>query len=119
MDQLFASGRIVDGIVALVFVEAAALLAWRAFRGAGPAPLALLGNLAAGLFLLLALRGALDGSSAAWIGLCLLGALIAHLADLLLRWESARADSSARARPSLNATISLRVPKTPDPRPKR
>ena len=118
MDQIFADGRIVDWIVALVVVEAGALLAWRAARGSGPAALPLMGNLAAGLFLLLALRGALSGASATWIGLCLIAALVGHLADLLSRWESPR-DRPPAPGPNMNATISLRVPKALDPRQKR
>lgn len=44
-------------------------------------------NLAAGAFLLLALRAALAGAGPVWIAASLLGALVAHLADLALRWR--------------------------------
>ena len=122
--DLFAGGRIIDWVVGLVALEAVALLAWRAATGRGPAPLALIGNLLAGMFLLLALRNALIGDSGVRIGLCLLGALGAHRADLAGRWDGSRARAPpAASRPPKsptisNATISLRVQKSPNSRKK-
>ena len=86
---LFASGRIVDGILLLVAAEAL-LLAWLSRRG-GPALPALLANLASGAALMLALRAALVG--AGWIAVAgwLLAGLLAHCADLGLRFRSATA----------------------------
>ena len=54
MTELFASGRIVDAILVLVALEAAALLLWRRRTGRGPAPVPLLCNLASGAALMLA-----------------------------------------------------------------
>jgi hypothetical protein len=88
MGELFASGRVADLIVAVMVIEAVALLAFHHRTGRGIAPASLLSNLAAGLFLVLALRGALVGSSPAVIGLLLLGGLAAHLLDLRQRWRS-------------------------------
>lgn len=86
MAEMFASGRIVDAVIALMLLEAL-LLAWlRARRGRGPAPADVLANLAAGLFLLLALRGALVGAAWPWLAASLAAALVAHLADLARRW---------------------------------
>lgn len=87
MSHLFTTGRIVDLIVALTVVEWLALAAYHRSTGRGIAALDLLGNLLAGVFLLLALRGALLGAGWGWIGLALAAALIAHLSDLGRRWH--------------------------------
>jgi hypothetical protein len=88
--------RGVDLIVAGAALEAGAILSWRAATGRGPAPLVLLSNFLAGGFLLLALRSALSDQSSPWIAVCLLAALVAHLADLRLRWRG-RTQECARA----------------------
>ncbi|MGH1589815.1 hypothetical protein ACRBEV_17555 [Methylobacterium phyllosphaerae] len=92
---LFASGRIVDGILLLVAGEAL-LLAWLCRRG-GPSLPALLANLASGAALMLALRAALAGSG--WIAVAgfLLAGLVAHLADLGLRFRAATAQRRSPA----------------------
>ena len=88
MDELFASGRLVDLILILVVVEAAALmLYWRRFGG-GISPFDLLPNLCAGAFLLLAMRAALTGGGWMAASGCLAAAGLAHLADLYRRWRS-------------------------------
>ena len=88
MAALFVSGRIVDAILLLVAIEALVLLGVRARWGRGPAPMALLSNLASGAALMLALRAALTG--AAWTGIAawLIVALGAHLAELVLRFRN-------------------------------
>jgi hypothetical protein len=86
MTALISDGRVIDLILLLVAAEAAGLLVLRRITGRGLAPLALLANLAAGAFLLAALRCGLSGAGAAWVGLCLALALVAHLADLRARW---------------------------------
>jgi hypothetical protein len=85
----------VDLIVGLVALEALAVICWRVMVQRGPAPLPFVVNLLAGAFLLLALRCALAGSSEAAIAVCLSAALVAHLADLRLRWEDADAKQAA------------------------
>lgn len=88
MDELLASGRLVDLILVLMAVEAIALLVlWRR-QARGVPPAQLLANLAAGGSLLLALRAALTGAHWPWLGLWLTAALIGHLADLGLRWRT-------------------------------
>lgn len=87
MIELFASGRIVELILALVLLEAAGLVALRRLRGTGPPLAATLTNLLSGAALLLALRAALVGSGWVSIALWLLAALAAHLGDLALRWR--------------------------------
>lgn len=90
----FAGSSVVDVVLAIVVLEAIALFAWHRLTGKGPRPLALVPNLLAGFCLLLALRAALAGVSASWIGLALAGSLVAHLADLRQRW-SERSDGGA------------------------
>ncbi len=75
-------------ILAGVFAEAAALLAYRARTGRGPSARNLLPNLAAGAMLLLALLLSLEGFALPALALCLLGALVAHIVDLRMRWSN-------------------------------
>ncbi len=86
---LFASGRIVQYILALMLVEAVVLIAAAKVTGRGIKPLDLVVSLIAGAGLLLALRGALIGDSwpkiAPWLGV----ALCAHLLDVIRRWTAA------------------------------
>jgi hypothetical protein len=89
MSGLFASGRIVDLILALTVLEWFALTAYRRRTGRGPAPAPLAANLLAGVCLLLAVRAALVDAWWGWLALCLAGSLVAHLADLGLRWTPA------------------------------
>ena len=87
MAELFASGRLVDFILVVVVLEAAALLLYWARAGRGIAPLDLLPNLCAGAFLLLALRATLAGSGWMIASLCLAAAGLAHLTDVYRRWR--------------------------------
>jgi hypothetical protein len=87
MAALFASGRIVDVILALTLAEAVGLVAWHRRTGRGVAPADFLGNLLSGVCLLLALRAGLAGAWWGWIALALLAALAAHMADLARRWR--------------------------------
>jgi hypothetical protein len=87
MAELFASGRLVDLILLVVVLEAAALLWLWLHSRRGVAPFDLLPNLCAGVFLLLALRAALSGLG--WMGAsgCLAAAGLAHLIDVCRRWR--------------------------------
>jgi hypothetical protein len=84
---LFASGRIVDIILLLMLLEGIALLAYHYKTKRGLTPVAVLSNLLAGGFLLLALRAAMTAASWEWIALWLLLALGGHLLDLFMRWR--------------------------------
>ena len=88
MAELFASGRIVDGIVVLMLVEYAMLLSLRKKFGRGLSAAALLTNLAAGAALLLSLRACLMGAPWQIISLWLMLALLAHVGDLRMRWAA-------------------------------
>ena len=85
MSALFASGRVVDLILLLVMAEAVGFVLLHRVTSRGPTPATLLPNLAAGMFLLLALRCGLRGTAWPAIALCLLGSLVAHIADLWAR----------------------------------
>jgi hypothetical protein len=89
MAELFASGRVVDLILALVALEAALLALRRRLAQRGPSVMSLLPNLLSGAFLLIALRTALTHSWWGWIALCVLAALAAHLIDLNSRLAQA------------------------------
>jgi hypothetical protein len=88
MTDLFASGRIVDIVLAITAIEAALLVAYHRRTGRGPAPAALFGNLLSGVCLMLALRAALVDAWWGWVALWLLAAFGAHLSDLRRRWPS-------------------------------
>lgn len=85
MQDFVASGRVVDVILVIMAIEAAALIAYRRMTGGGLTPSSVLLTLAPGALLLLALRAAL--TSEAWfiIVAWLVAALLAHLADLWSR----------------------------------
>lgn len=85
MDDLFATGRIVDWIIALLVLEVFALLAWQTVTGTKIFCFDVLSSIVAGLFLLLALRFAMQDASWTWTALCLFAALVAHLTSLWAR----------------------------------
>ena len=89
MAELFANGRVVDLVLALMAIEGALLLGYWARTRRGVAPKDIAVNLLAGACLLLALRAALVGAAWGWVALCLAAALVAHLTDLRRRFESA------------------------------
>ena len=88
MSGLFASGRIVDLLLAFVVLEAVALAVYRFRTGSGPAPMQIAGSLLAGACLMLALRGALTGGPWSSIAPWLAASLAAHLVDLRQRWSA-------------------------------
>ncbi len=83
MSEWLASGRLVDAILLMMAVECAAIAV--AGRRFGLALRDVAANLAAGAFLLLALRTVLAGAAPSWTFACLAGALAAHIADLASR----------------------------------
>lgn len=88
MAELFASGRILEIILAGMALEAAGLALYHRRTGRGIAPGAFLPNLLSGMCLLLAMRAGLGGAWWGWVGLCLLGALVLHLSDLRRLWSA-------------------------------
>jgi hypothetical protein len=77
---------LVDLVLAVTAIEAIALAAYHHASRRGVALPDVLANLAAGVCLLLALRGALSGAAWAWIAFWLAAAGIAHTLDLWRRW---------------------------------
>lgn len=87
LGDLFASGRIIDGIIVLMVLETVALLALRTITNNGVSLRALLPFMAAGICLMLALRTALvDGSWMVIAGMLML-AFVFHILDIALRWD--------------------------------
>lgn len=87
MSDLFAGGRIIDWILLLIVLEAVALGAWHRRSGRGIPLRQVLGTLASGAALMLALRASLAGQPWTMVALWLSLALLAHLADLASRWR--------------------------------
>lgn len=85
MEELFASGRIVDLILAIMLAE---YLVLRLTLGGGDALRGAALYLLSGAFLLLALRIALTGGSWIWIGACLAAAGAWHALDLIRRFRA-------------------------------
>jgi hypothetical protein len=85
MGELFATGRIVDLILLLVVVEAAALSIYRRMTGRGLKTIDVVIAILPGVCLLLALRAALTHAAWTSIAIWLVAALGTHLADLWRR----------------------------------
>jgi hypothetical protein len=85
--DLFASGRIIDGIIGLMLVETVVLLALQRFTGSGVTARALLPFMAAGVCLMLALRTALVDGDWILIAAFLMLAFVFHALDIALRWS--------------------------------
>jgi len=84
--EAFATGRIVDVILALMALELIVLIIVRKKTTRGLTTAQLTVSLAAGAALLLALRAALTGRPWQSVALWLIVALAAHALDLKLRW---------------------------------
>jgi hypothetical protein len=101
--QLLADGTLLEWVVALMVVEAAVLLVWRARTGAGLPTSAVLCVLASGIFLMLAVRAALTSASIESVAGWLLAALVAHVADVLLRWQRPKRGREPQGAPRASA----------------
>ena len=97
MADLFASGRVVELILALVAAEGAALLVLHRRTGRGPSALPLLCNLAAGAGLMLALRASLVGAPWTAVAGWLLVALGAHAGEMVWRLRRPGGEPSVRS----------------------
>lgn len=87
MQELWASGWLVNGVIAITLLEAAALLMYRRLSGKGIASRDWALNLVSGLCLLMAVRAAV--MMAAWptIAAWLSAAGLVHGADMVSRWR--------------------------------
>ena len=88
LEDLIASGRIVDIMLGFVIVEVALLLLWRWGKGDGIPPSRLLINVGAGGSLMLALKAVFADADWTVVAGCLVLALVLHVSDLATRWES-------------------------------
>ena len=88
MSELFETGRIIDLILVFMALEGGILWLYRRATGRGVRAPTLIATLFAGGSLLLALRGALTGSSWEWVAAWLTAGLVAHLNDLRCRWNN-------------------------------
>lgn len=80
-------GGLIDTIIAVTLLEAAALVAFYRQTKRGPRPRDYLLNMTSGLCLMLALRGALVGSAWHLIAVALSAAGLAHVVDLVVRFQ--------------------------------
>ncbi len=87
MTDLFASGRIIDWILAGLVLEGFALAALYGRTGRGVAPRVLFANLGSGMCVLLAMRLVLGGAWWGFASAALLFALIFHMVDLTGKWR--------------------------------
>lgn len=85
MAEFFASGHVVDAILALMILQFALLCVLRIVIAKAPPPVGFLPTMLAGAALLLALRSALTDAAWPTIATWLLAGLAAHLFDLYLR----------------------------------
>ena len=86
MDALLSGPLGVDLVISFTLFEGLALALYFRATGRGVSPSQFGVYLVSGLCLMFALRSALAGSGAVWIGLGLLAAGIAHGLDLWRRW---------------------------------
>jgi hypothetical protein len=77
---------VLDVVIAMTVLEAVLLVAYHRRTGRGLSGRDVLAPLASGMFLVLGFRLYTLGADWMWIGLCLLGAFVTHLADLIRRW---------------------------------
>ena len=87
MADFFASGRVVDMVLAIVVIETLGLVAWRLRTRGGLPVAALVLNLLSGAALMLALRAALVQAGWVWVAVPLCASFAVHLVDLAARWE--------------------------------
>lgn len=113
MAELFESGRVVDLILALTALEAGSLLVLRHFTGRGVESASLVATLLAGCFLLLALRSAFENSGWIFTALFLFAALLAHVADLSLRWDRGLQRRSGVPDPAHGISSDVPSPRSP------
>ena len=101
--RLLVSNTFLDLIVLGVIAEGAALIAYRRVTGRGLSTRAVLANLFSGGSLVVALRVSLETSvlaeeATAAVAICLSVALVAHIADLVYRWDHAGDNDRARSK---------------------
>ena len=84
----FIDGSIADLVLAVMLIEAAVLLAFSRRGTSRLSAASIMSALLPGFFLALALRAAFVRAGWLWIALALIGALITHLVDMRMRFQS-------------------------------
>ncbi|MFN8891622.1 MAG: hypothetical protein ACK5WA_04590 [Alphaproteobacteria bacterium] len=84
---LFASGRVADLMIAVLLIEALALLVFWWLTGRWLRPQSVLALVLPGVFFALALRAALTGAWWGFVSFALTAAFFAHAWDLWRRWR--------------------------------
>jgi hypothetical protein len=79
-----------DAVIVFTVLEGVGLVLYHRTTGKGLPPQAYLLNLTSGLWLMLALRAALQGAGTGWIAACLALAGLAHASDLWRRLRRPR-----------------------------
>jgi hypothetical protein len=95
MDEIIRSGRIADVILVAIAAELLVVGVWMWRRGQGLALLSFVASCLSGGALVLALRAVLREQGWLFVAICLFAALLAHMADLVLRLRSTRRPQSA------------------------
>lgn len=85
--QALVSPWVIDLILLAVLVEGVVLLVLYRASGRGIPPGKLFPSLIAGFCLFFALRLVLADAALHWVALSLLAALVAHVSELILRWQ--------------------------------
>jgi hypothetical protein len=88
MTHGLAAVWLIDVVIAITLLEAAALSLHHRLTGKGVAPGDFIVNLASGLCLMLALRGALSDASTGWVLMPLALAGLVHAFDISRRWRT-------------------------------
>ena len=96
ISTFFVDGKIADLVLAVMLVEALVLVAISRRAQSTLSATSIVLALLPGFFLVLALRAALVHAQWFWIALALTGALITHLIDMRMRFQSRAALSLSR-----------------------
>ena len=101
--------NLIDWILGLVAAEALLIMMLRFYFSRGPRLISFLCTLVAGTCLLMGLRSALENPASPWIVLWLLMGGLAHIADLILRWQNEGPERKSNfAQQQTSGSISLR-----------
>jgi hypothetical protein len=85
--ESLSSTQLVNIVIGVTLLEAAALAAFFYWTGRGVPPSQFLLNLVSGLALMIGLRGAITGQPVGYLVACLAVSGVVHGVDLWLRWR--------------------------------
>ena len=87
LSELILSGRIIDIVLVVLFLELVVVSVLYRARGNGIPPYPLMVNIGAGGSLALAIKASLTGAGWQWIAFWLVASLIFHVLDVGARWQ--------------------------------